>query len=117
MSDIKKGSKSSRKTKAVTRRQFMKLTGASVAAAGTLALPKRFLFAAQPARKRIVIHSERQITSLGYHNRRDTEHVSMADAGLVGQNPVTLERVPVLAEELPSVKEWHLEDRHPRRRP
>ncbi len=66
----------------------------------------------RPARrKRIVIHGERQVTSLGYHNRRETEHVSMVDAGLVGQNPATLERVPVLAEELPSVKKgtWKID--------
>ena len=61
--------------------------------------------------KRIVIHGERQVTSLGYHNRRETEHVSMVDAGLVTQNPVTLERVAVLAEELPSVKKgtWKID--------
>ncbi len=58
-----------------------------------------------------MIHTERPITSLGYHNRRDTEHVSMADAGLAFQNPVTLERVPILAEELPSVKKgtWKID--------
>ena len=35
----------------------------------------------------------------------------MVDAGLVTQNPVTLERVPVLAEELPSVKKgtWKID--------
>ena len=35
----------------------------------------------------------------------------MVDAGLVGQNPVTLERVPVLAEALPSVKKgtWKID--------
>ena len=35
----------------------------------------------------------------------------MVDAGLVGQNPMTLERVPVLAEELPSVKKgtWKID--------
>ena len=63
----------------LTRRQFVKLTGAT--AAGALWAPQ--LFAAQPGRKRIVIHGERQVTSLGYHNRRETEHVSMVDAGLV----------------------------------
>ena len=91
----------------MTRRQFVKLTGATAASA--LWLPP--LFAAQPARKRIVIHGERQVTSLGYHNRRETEHVSMVDAGLVGQNPATFERVPVLAEELPSVKKgtWKID--------
>jgi peptide/nickel transport system substrate-binding protein len=104
MSKGKKSVQAGRNDKELTRRQFIRLAGVSAVSVGALALPKGFLFAAQPARKRIVIHSERQITSLGYHNRRDTEHVSMADAGLVGQNPVTLERVPVLAEELPSVK-------------
>ena len=99
MKDTKKAS--------LTRRQFVKLTGAT--AAGALWAPQ--LFAAQPGRKRIVIHGERQVTSLGYHNRRETEHVSMVDAGLVTQNPVTLERVPVLAEELPSVKKgtWKID--------
>src|SRR6185436_11850215 len=93
----------------LTRRQFIKLAGASAVSAG--ALSWRPLFAAQTTRKRIVIHGERQVTSLGYHNRRETEHVSMVDAGLVTQNPVTLERVPVLAEELPSIKKgtWKID--------
>jgi peptide/nickel transport system substrate-binding protein len=96
---------------AVTRRQFIKLASASVASAGAVSWPTGSLFAAQPARKRIVIHGERQVTSLGYHNRRETEHVSMVDAGLATQNPVTLERLPVLAEELPSVKKgtWKID--------
>jgi peptide/nickel transport system substrate-binding protein len=96
---------------ALSRRQFIRLAGASAASAGALAWPGARIFAAQPARKRIVIHGERQVTSLGYHNRRETEHVSMVDAGLVGQNPVTLERVPVLAEELPSIKKgtWKID--------
>jgi peptide/nickel transport system substrate-binding protein len=94
----------------LSRRQFIKLAGASAISAGTVSWRAR-LFAAQPSRKRIVIHGERQVTSLGYHNRRETEHVSMVDAGLVGQNPVTLERVPMLAEELPSVKKgtWKID--------
>lgn len=93
----------------LTRRQFIRLAALSGAATGIL--PRGFTRAAQPGRKRIVIHTERPITSLGYHNRRDTEHVSMADAGLVFQNPVTLERVPILAEELPSVKKgtWKID--------
>jgi peptide/nickel transport system substrate-binding protein len=101
--------KKSAKASNITRRRFIKLTGAAAASASVLDC--RPLFAAQPARKRIVIHGERQVTSLGYHNRRETEHVSMVDAGLVGQNPVTLERVPVLAEELPSVKKgtWKID--------
>ena len=101
-----KNQKLSAKNKAtdLSRRRFIKMAGTSAAALGALSWPKAPVFAAQPARKRIIIHGERQVTSLGYHNRRETEHVSMADAGLVGQNPATLERVPVLAEELPSVK-------------
>src|SRR5262249_24578722 len=88
----------------ITRRQFIKIAGVAAASLGAFSWSGARLFAAQPSRKRIVIHGERQVTSLGYHNRRETEHVSMVDAGLVTQNPVTLERVPVLAEELPSIK-------------
>ncbi len=97
--------------KALTRRQFIRLAGTAAASLGAASWFQLSVFAAQPARKRIVIHGERQVTSLGYHNRRETEHVSMVDAGLVGQNPVTLERVPVLAEELPSVKKgtWKID--------
>ena len=111
MSKREKKSASSADAQSVSRRQFIKLAGASAAAVGALSWSRADLFAAQPARKRIVIHGERQVTSLGYHNRRETEHVSMVDAGLVGQNPVTLERVPVLAEELPSVKKgtWKID--------
>jgi peptide/nickel transport system substrate-binding protein len=111
MSDRKRQISSKLMGSAVTRRQFVKLAGVSVAAAGVVSWPNHLLFAAQPARKRIVIHGERQVTSLGYHTRRETEHVSMVDAGLVTQNPVTLERVPVLAEELPSVKKgtWKID--------
>jgi peptide/nickel transport system substrate-binding protein len=93
----------------LSRRQFLRLAAASAAAVGIL--PRGVGHAAQAGRKRIVIHGERQVTSLGYHNRRETEHVSIVDAGLVGQNPVTFERVPVLAEELPSVKKgtWKID--------
>jgi peptide/nickel transport system substrate-binding protein len=108
-----KNQKSLAKNKAtdLSRRRFIKIAGTSAAALGALSWPKAPIFAAQPARKRIIIHGERQVTSLGYHNRRETEHVSMADAGLIGQNPATLERVPVLAEELPSVKKgtWKID--------
>jgi len=86
---------------AVTRRQFMKLAGVSVASGGAVSWLSPLLFAAQPARKRIIIHGERQVTSLGYHNRRETEHVSMVDAGLVTQNPVTLERSPCSPKSFP----------------
>ncbi|HEX9146786.1 MAG TPA: peptide ABC transporter substrate-binding protein [Candidatus Binatia bacterium] len=98
-------------SKKMTRRQFIRLAGATAATVGTVTWPTLPVFAAQAARKRIVIHGERQVTSLGYHNRRETEHVSMVDAGLVTQNPVTLERVPILAEELPSVKKgtWKID--------
>jgi peptide/nickel transport system substrate-binding protein len=111
MADRKKRSPDRSNANAVTRRQFIKLAGVSVASAGVVSWPTGSLFAGQPARKRIVIHGERQVTSLGYHNRRETEHVSMVDAGLVTQNPVTLERFPVLAEELPSVKKgtWKID--------
>jgi len=98
-------------SKEMTRRQFIRVAGVAAATVGTLSWPKVPALAAQPARKRIVIHGERQVTSLGYHNRRETEHVSMVDAGLVTQNPVTLERVPILAEELPSLKKgtWKID--------
>ena len=111
MSNRKRHSSGKLTASAVTRRQFMKFAGVSVASVGAVSWPNHLLFAAQPARKRLVIHGERQVTSLGYHNRRETEHVSMVDAGLVTQNPVTLERVPVLAEELPSVKKgtWKID--------
>ena len=111
MSNRKRHSSGKLTASAVTRRQFMKFAGVSVASVGAVSWPNHLLFAAQPARKRLVIHGERQVTSLGYHNRRETEHVSMVDAGLVTQNPVTLERVPVLAEELPSIKKgtWKID--------
>ena len=106
-----KRDKDGAKTSGLSRREFIKLAGLSAASASSVLSWRPQLFAAQPARKRIVIHGERQVTSLGYHNRRETEHVSMVDAGLVGQNPVTLERVPMLAEELPSVKKgtWKID--------
>ena len=106
----KKSSNANRRT-AIDRRQFIKFAAGSAAAVAAWSLPTARLMAAQPVRKRIIIHGERQVTSLGYHNRRETEHVSMVDAGLASQNPVTLERVPVLAEELPSVKKgtWKID--------
>jgi peptide/nickel transport system substrate-binding protein len=107
----KKKQDSKASAKKLTRRQFVQLAGTTAASLGLAPRPARLVFAAQSGRKRIVIHGERQVTSLGYHNRRETEHVSMVDAGLAGQNPVTLERVPVLAEELPSVKKgtWKID--------
>ena len=99
------------KDKELTRREFMRVAGTTAAGLALLSPRWEEAVAAQAGTKRIVIHTERQITSLGYHNRRETEHVSMVDAGLVGQNPVTLERVPVLAEELPSIKKgsWKID--------
>lgn len=99
------------KDKELTRREFMRVAGTTAAGLALLSHPWEEAVAAQAGRKQIVIHTERQITSLGYHNRRETEHVSMVDAGLVGQNPVTLERVPVLAEALPSIKKgsWKID--------
>ncbi|HEX5606580.1 MAG TPA: twin-arginine translocation signal domain-containing protein, partial [Candidatus Binatia bacterium] len=49
----------------LSRRQFLKLAAATTAAAGTASWSRARVFAAQPARKRIVIHGERQVTSLG----------------------------------------------------
>ncbi len=111
MSKKKHNATSHRAGQELTRRQFIRLAGVTAATLGALSWPRSAPFAAQPTRKRIVIHTERQITSLGYHNRRDTEHVSMADAGLVGQNALTLERIPILAEELPSIKKgtWKID--------
>src|SRR2546426_401900 len=82
MSRKKKNSKAGQAVRALSRRQFIRLSVTSVASLGAFSSPRGFLSAAQPGRKRIVIHTERPITSLGSHNRRDTEHVSMADAGL-----------------------------------
>lgn len=111
MSRAKKVSSEPRRNFKLTRRQFIRAAGATAAVLGSATWARLPVFAAQPARKRIVIHGERQVTSLGYHNRRETEHVSMVDAGLVTQNPVTLERVPILAEELPSIKKgtWKID--------
>jgi peptide/nickel transport system substrate-binding protein len=95
--------------KQLSRRRFLQVAAASGAA--LTILPHGVGYSAQAGRKRIVMHTAGPINSLGYHNRRDTEHVSMADSGLVFQNPVTLERVPYLAEELPSVKKgtWKID--------
>ncbi|MEK7783066.1 MAG: ABC transporter substrate-binding protein, partial [Candidatus Binatota bacterium] len=87
----------------LSRREFIRLAGTAAAGAATLSWPG-ILAAAQPGRKALVIHTSSRITSLGYHNRRDMEHVAFVDAGLVGQNPVTMERYPMLAGELPSIK-------------
>lgn len=46
----------------------------------------------------------RRTAGCAIHGRSDTELTGLVDAGLAGQNPVTLERFPLLAEKLPSVK-------------
>ena len=94
---------------AVTRRQFMKLRVYRWLR-WALSRGRIICFAAQPARKRLVIHGERRVTSLGYHNRRETEHVD-GRCGACDPESVTLERVPVLAEEFPSVKKgtWKID--------
>ncbi len=94
----------------LSRREFIRLAGTAAAGAATLSWPG-ILAAAQPGRKALVIHTSSRITSLGYHNRRDMEHVAFVDAGLVGQNPVTMERYPMLAAELPSIKKgtWKID--------
>src|SRR5688500_20205963 len=89
-----KNEKKSKSGAKLTRRRFIQLTGVSAASASVLNW--RPLFAAQAARKRIIIHGERQVTSLGYHNRRDTQHVSMVDAGRVRRTPDHWERDTVL---------------------
>ena len=95
----------------LTRREFVWMTGTAAAGLSVVSSPLRAAFAAEASRKSIVIHFERAIVSFGYHNRRDTEQVALVDAGLAAQNPVTLERYPVLAEELPSIKKgtWKID--------
>ncbi len=69
------------------------------------------MFAAQTGQKRLVIMGGRRTAGFANHGRSDTELTGLVDAGLAGQNPVTLERFPLLAEELPSVKKgtWKID--------
>jgi len=50
--------------KALSRRQFLRLAGTSAVAFGSVSRPQSFLIAAQPARKRIVVHTERQMHAI-----------------------------------------------------
>ena len=97
----------SRKTKPLTRRQF--IANSALAAVG-LGISSRAapLFAAQTGQKRLVMMGGRRTAGFANHGRSDTELTGLVDAGLAGQNPVTLERFPWLAEELPSVNKWVL---------
>jgi peptide/nickel transport system substrate-binding protein len=67
--------------------------------------------AAQAGQKRIVIMGGRRTAGFANHGRSDTELTGLVDAGLAGQNPVTMERFPWLAEELPSIKKgtWKID--------
>jgi peptide/nickel transport system substrate-binding protein len=98
------------KTKSLTRRQFI---ASSTLAALHLGVSSQLnsVFAAQTGQKRLVILGGRRTAGFGNHGRSDTELTGLVDAGLAGQNPVTLERFPLLAEELPSVKKgtWKID--------
>src|SRR6185503_7083786 len=99
-----------RKTKPLTRRQF--IANSALAAVG-LGISARAapLFAAQTGQKRLVMMGGRRTAGFANHGRSDTELTGLVDAGLAGQNPVTLERFPWLAEELPSVNKgtWKID--------
>ena len=101
---------STRKTKLLTRRQF--IAGSTLAAIG-LAVSGRgnSIFAAQSGQKRLVMLGGRRTAGFANHGRSDTELTGLVDAGLAGQNPLTLERFPLLAEELPSMKKgtWKID--------
>jgi peptide/nickel transport system substrate-binding protein len=100
----------SRKIQYLTRRNFLSRSGAAAMglALSGLAKPTR---AAQVGQKKIVIMGGRRTAGFANHGRSDTELTGIVDAGLAGQNPVTMERFPWLAEELPSVKKgtWKID--------
>jgi peptide/nickel transport system substrate-binding protein len=77
-------------------------------------LGARIAPAAQVSQKRIVIVAQRRTAGFANHGRSDTEQTGLVDAGLAGQNPVTLERFPWLAEELPSIKKgtWKIDQKN-----
>jgi hypothetical protein len=50
------------------------------------------LFAAQKVQKRLVMMGGRRTAGFANHGRSDTALTGLVDAGLAGQNPVTLER-------------------------
>jgi peptide/nickel transport system substrate-binding protein len=101
---------STRKTKLLTRRQF--IAGSTLAAIGLgVSGRENSIFAAQSGQKRLVMLGGRRTAGFANHGRSDTELTGLVDAGLAGQNPLTLERFPLLAEELPSVKKgtWKID--------
>jgi len=99
-----------RKSKSMTRRQFIAHT---TLAALSLGVSRKIdsAYAAQTGQKRLVILGGRRTAGFANHGRSDTELTGLVDAGLAGQNPVTLERFALLAEELPSVKKgtWKID--------
>ena len=99
-----------RKTKNLTRRQFIVNSTLTAFGAG-LSWRVQPLHAAQAGQKRLVMMGGRRTAGFANHGRSDTELTGLVDAGLAGQNPVTLERFPLLAEELPSVKKgtWKID--------
>jgi ABC-type transport system substrate-binding protein len=100
----------SHNNKLLTRRNFLSSSGAAAIglAYSTWANP---LAAAQLGQKKIVIMGGRRTAGFANHGRSDTELTGLVDAGLAGQNPVTMERFPWLAAELPSVKKgtWKID--------
>ena len=101
---------STRKKKSLTRRQFMMRSGLAAIGLGLSTRAKRSL-AAETGHKRLVIMGGRRTAGFANHGRSDTELTGLVDAGLAGQDPVTLERFAWLAEELPSVKKgtWKID--------
>ena len=99
-----------RKSKPLTRREF--IANATLAAV-SLSISSRAkpLFAAQTGQKRLMMMGGRRTAGFANHGRSDTELTGLVDAGLAGQNPITLERFPLLAEELPSVNKgtWKID--------
>ncbi len=95
----------------LTRREFMRLTGATGLGLAAASAGTWDALAAQSGQKRIVIMGGRRTAGFGNHGRSDTELTGLVDAGLAGQNPVTLERFPWLAAELPSIKKgtWKID--------
>src|SRR5574341_592897 len=102
------------KTKKLTRREFVRITGTTAAGLAIFPWKARTASAAQAGQKRIVIIGQRRTAGFANHGRSDTEQTGLVDAGLAGQNPVTLERYPWLAEELPSVKKgsWKIDQKN-----
>lgn len=113
MAKEKKGVKAA-KNNGLTRREFVRLAGGTAAGLTLFSWAPGHAPAAQPGQKRIVIMGGRRTAGFANHGRSDTELTGLVDAGLAGQHPVTLERFPWLAEELPSVKKgtWKVDARN-----